>query len=98
MLVDEIRKALRKTSNTLDDEIKTNIRVARAEMLRAGVNPALANNPADVLVNSAIKDFCLWRMESDTKLSERYGEVWKFNLDNLRKSDSYVNGGDCCED
>lgn len=99
MLLDEIRKALRKTSTTLDDEILTNIRVARAEMLRAGVHPALAENPADVLVNNAIKDFCLWKMTSDEKLAERYGEVWRFDLDDLRKSYSYAVGGDYnCED
>lgn len=83
-LVEKVKLALRISHTLLDADIAETITLARAEMTRAGVNPALSesDNP---LVEGAIKTFCLSKY-TDKDKAESYFESWQYQLDNLRKS------------
>ena len=79
-MLDKIKLALRISHNHLDDDIRETINTARAEMVRAGVLPDVANGDSEV-VEMAIKTYCLYIYRD-----ERYGESWLYQLDCLRKS------------
>lgn len=89
-LVDDVKLALRISHNLLDDEIADVIASARQEMVRAGVNSAVANGEAEdsptELVEKAIKTYAMEYYTRDTKEAERYSNSFKFQCDNLRKS------------
>ena len=97
MLIDDVKRALRKTSDSLNPEIELNIKAARLEMKRVGIAPDVADADYNDLIKIAIIDFCLWRMASDEKLAERYGNRWNNAIENIRKSSGYM-AGDCDDD
>ena len=88
-LLDDIKLALRISHNLLDNEIQSEITSARQEMIRAGVDSAVANGLTTgtaELVEEAIKVYVLENHERDVKMAERYEISFRYMLDNLRKS------------
>lgn len=89
-LVDDVKLALRISHNLLDDEIADVIASARQEMVRAGVDSAIANGEAEdaptELVEKAIKTYAMEYYTRDVKEADRYSESFKYQCDNLRKS------------
>jgi len=84
-ILEKIKLALRISHTLLDAEITDVIASARQEMLRAGVDEAVANSDYE-LVETAIKTYALQYYASDVKDAERYGESFRYQLDCIRKS------------
>ena len=84
-MLNKVKLALRISHTLLDTDIEETIAQARAEMVRAGVLPAVAESD-NTLVEGAIKTFCLMHYSNDTKMAEGYSRSWEYQLDNLRKS------------
>lgn len=85
-ILEKIKLALRISHSLLDAEITDVIASARQEMLRAGVDDAVANSDYE-LVETAIKTYALQYYASDVKDAERYGESFRYQLDCIRKSE-----------
>lgn len=90
-MLDKVKLALRINHNTLDSDILATIEVARADAIRSGVPSEVMNNEEEPLVASLIKTYCLY-MYSEKEDSEKYYQSYLFQLDNLRKSLTYLEG------
>lgn len=88
-MLDKIKLALRITHTYLDSDITETIAQARAEMVRAGVQSGVAESD-NLLVEGAIKTFCLMHYSNDSKMADGYARSWEYQLDNLRKSELEV--------
>lgn len=84
-MLDKIKIALRISHNYLDDDIEDTINAAKAEMIRAGVDPDVANSEHDLVV-MAVKTYCLYVYASDKNLADGFFNSWQYQLDNIRKS------------
>lgn len=90
-----VKTALRISHSQLDTLLTQQISMARAEMVRNGMNSAVANDESNVLVTDAIISFCQMRNADTIPETDRYEISWKYQLDCLRKSTLAVpNGGD----
>lgn len=87
-MFEKVKLALGLTTSALDADIYDNIEAARAELIRSGILPEKANSDDDALITKAIKTYCQ-KEYFDDELSERYEESWKYQIDNLRKSNGY---------
>lgn len=85
-MLDRVKLALRISHNALDMEILETISAARSEMVRAGVPESVAAGDSS-LVTMAVKTYCLSVLHADQKVREGYAEAFKYQLDNIRKSD-----------
>lgn len=85
-LLADVKTAMRIGHNALDSEITANIAEARAEMVRNGIDEAVALDESNALIVSTIKTYCKMVNAPDTKTSEGYERSWLFQLENLRKS------------
>lgn len=92
-ILEKIKLALRISHSLLDAEITDVIASARQEMLRAGVDEAVANSDYE-LVETAIKTYALQYYASDVKDAERYGESFRYQLDCIRKSEITIDDGE----
>ena len=92
-ILEKIKLALRISHSLLDAEITDVIASARQEMLRAGVDEAVANSDYE-LVETAIKTYALQYYASDVKDAERYGESFRYQLDCIRKSEITISEDD----
>lgn len=72
------------SAKALDSEVDRHIKVARAEMIRAGVSVIVAKS-SHALVHEAIVVYCQMKLGEAAKY-EQFKESWEFQLDNLRKS------------
>lgn len=88
-MLDKVKLALRITHTYLDSDITETIAQARAEMVRAGVQSGVAESD-NLLVEGAIKTFCLMHYSNDSKMADGYARSWEYQLDNLRKSELEV--------
>lgn len=101
-VIDDVKKALRISHTSLDSLITQQIAMARAEMIRNGMDTAVANSESNLLVLDAIIAFCQMRNADTIAEMEAYEKSWKYQLDCLRKStwdtdsdtDSSESGGD----
>lgn len=93
-MLETIKTALRISHTKLDTEINTTIEVARAELIRAGVNADKVNDliSEDKLINEAIKTYCLFSFSNNEKMAEGYFNSWQYQVDNLRRSEGYRAG------
>lgn len=89
-MLEKVKISLRITHTLLDEDINQTIALARAEMVRAGVNSELAESD-NLLVEGAIKTFCLYHYSNDEKMSDGFFRSWEYQLDNLRKSEVMAN-------
>lgn len=90
-MLQTMKKALRISHNLLDDVIQADIETARAEMVRAGVSVEVAADDDNRLVQSCIKAFVMAMETDDAKLQEGYMNSFKYQLDNIRKSEVVMN-------
>lgn len=88
-IIDQIKTALRISHNKLDSELEARISAARAEMVRVGVEEAIANDDDDPLVLDAVKTYCQYAFTDDEKKREGFYNSWVCQIDGLRKSRSY---------
>jgi len=84
-MLDKVKLSLRISHDLLDNDILDTINTARAEMVRAGVVPSVAESNNDV-VEMAVKTYCLYVYANDEKAKDGYFTSWQYQLDNLRKS------------
>ena len=85
-VLDNVKAALRISHDELDDLLTTQIYTAKAEMIRSGMDEAVANDETNFLVTDAITTFCQMRNADTIAESDRYETSWKYQLDCLRKS------------
>lgn len=84
-MLELIKQELRISHNKLDSSIMLAISSARAELTRAGVPIAVANDEDNVLITQAISAYCKYILTDDSAIQERYFESFTYQLDNLRK-------------
>lgn len=84
-IFEKVKLALRITHDLLNAEITDVIASARQEMIRAGVDEAVANGSSE-LVETAIKTYALAYFCGNLTDSEKYTESFKYQLENIRKS------------
>lgn len=85
-LLDDVKTALRISHNALDTDIAQTIIIAQQELLRSGVVNIDTTEP---LIAEAIKTYCLEKYSDDNNTADRYGKSFKYQLDNLRKSEGF---------
>lgn len=90
-MLDQIKKALRISHTLLDDDITNTIEIACAECVRAGIPIEIMTNYNDPLVASLIKTYCLYYY-ADRSDADRYFTSFQYQLDNVRKSHTYLEG------
>lgn len=90
-MLEKIKTALRISHDALDSDITETIMEARADAIRSGVPAEVMNNESEPLVVSVIKTYCLY-VYGDKDSSARYWESYQYQLDNLRKSLTYLEG------
>lgn len=88
-ILSKVKTALRIGHTSLDTDILDTIDTAKAEMVRAGINPAKITE-SDYLITDAIKTYCKYIYWSDSKTQEGYFTAWQYQLDCLRKSSDYI--------
>ena len=91
-MLEKIKVARRISHNYLDEEINDTISVARAELIRSGVDEEIAESD-DILILSAIKAYCLYYFEEDERKKDGFWKSWEYQLDCLRKSTGYRREG-----
>lgn len=93
-MLETIKTALRISHTKLDNEINNTIAVARAELVRLGINADKVNDliSEDKLINEAIKTYCLFSFSNNEKMVEGYFNSWQYQVDNLRRSEGYRAG------
>lgn len=87
--LERVKLALRISHDMLDSEINDNISAARLELKRVGVSDSFADSETDMLIVNAVKTYCLMRMAKSIADAEGYARSWEYQLDNLRKTNSY---------
>lgn len=86
---EKVKLALRISHTLLDSDIDDTIASAKLEMSRAGVSDSALDTP-DELVEMCIKTYCLMHYANNEKMAEGYQKSFELQLDQLRKSTSYV--------
>lgn len=89
-MLEKVKLALRISHTQLDDEIEEVISEARADLIRSGVSPVKAQSEADPLICATIKSYVLSKLSSDPKVREGYFTSYLYQMDNLRKSKTYM--------
>ena len=90
-LIDDVRTALRVTSDMTDVEIQMWIDAAKADMLRCGVKPELVNDKTMYpLVRSAITCFVKGQYGYDNSEAPRFLDSYRLMLAALLNSKSNV--------
>lgn len=84
-MLEKVKIALRIRHTYLDSDIQDTIKTARAEMIRAGIIPKVANCEHE-LIEMAIKTYCQYVYANDSKIADGYFKSWEYQLDNIRKS------------
>lgn len=85
-LLNDVKTALRISHNKLDSELTANIAEARAEMVRLGIDEAVAIDEGNPLIVGAIKTYVKMINAKDVKTAEGYDKSWMYQLDCIRKS------------
>lgn len=84
-MLEKVKKALRISHDYLNEDIEDTINTARAELIRSGVDKAIAECDSD-LTQMAIKTYCQFVYAEDQKMKDGYEKSWMYQLDALRKS------------
>ncbi|MGE6516640.1 head-tail connector protein [Lysinibacillus sphaericus] len=85
MLLEHVKKSLRVSSTTFDDEIQSLINAAELELKRCGV----FYKDADDLVKQAIVQFCKSRFGYDNKEAERFEKIFYDMASSMSLSGEY---------
>lgn len=71
-MLELVKKALRISNPAFDDEIEGMIAAARADLVLAGVNVAIASLDTDALINRAIIIYCKAEFGYDNPDADRF--------------------------
>lgn len=77
----KIKKALRITTDTLNDEIKDNIGAAKEDLRRVGVDPDTGGK----LIQKAVELYCKWQFDFCGK-GEAFAESYRELRDSIKLS------------
>ena len=86
MFVDAIKKAVRISHNSLDDEILRIEKYACAELVRAGVPQEIVEDDTNDLIKNAVITRALMELGAE-KTYNNAKLSWEYQLDNLRRHD-----------
>lgn len=89
LLLDEVKTALRVTEDVFNDRIESLINVARADLARAGITEAAADDP---LVKEAIITYCRATFGTPADAA-RMLEIYKQQRQTLAMSTGYTDWG-----
>lgn len=76
------------SDEAMDNLIRDYIEQARADMIRKGVSPYLAEDECSASVQGCIQSFVRWKMAYSNKDSVQNLSEYQLQLDELRKSQS----------
>jgi|UPI0003B363AA uncharacterized phage protein (predicted DNA packaging) len=88
-LLDDVKLALRITSSAFDSEISDLIAAARADLIRAGVEPTRVNVDDVPLVRRAIIVYCKGNFGYDNPEAERFLASYDLMRQELSLSSGY---------
>jgi hypothetical protein len=88
-LLDDVKLALRISHSKLDGEIADYIASAKEDMIRAGASECFVNASNSGLITTAIKTYVLARMVDSPDMAEKYQQAYEYQLDSIRKSESF---------
>lgn len=71
-ILTDVKTALRRSSNTFDNEISNLINSARLDMVISGITQAKADDDTDALIKQAIILYCKAEFGYDNQESERF--------------------------
>lgn len=71
-MLELVKKALRISNTAFDDEIESLIAAARADLVLAGVNVAIASLDTDALINRAVVVYCKAEFGYDNPDADRF--------------------------
>ena len=87
----KIRTAVRRSANEKTDaELKDIIQQCRADLVRMGVKPTIANSEKDALVLGCQRAFARWQFGINGDEAERNREDYRTMANDLRKSQSVL--------
>ena len=84
-----VRKRLRITHTSIDDQLTNDISAAKAELKRVGISSTAVEASADPLIDKAIMAYCMWVESSNDKMAAGYEAMWDNWRDELRKTNEY---------
>jgi len=92
MMLDEVKLALRITSNDLDVEIQSLIDAAIADLKLSGISPAKAEDITDPLIKRAIITYCQAHFDYDDKAADRLLQSYIMLKSHLALAEDYRAG------
>lgn len=92
-LTDDVKVALRVSSNAYDAEVAALVAAALADMRRVGVpDAALSEDSPDPLARMAVLLFCKARFGYDNDEAPRFEESYRQTVADLANSPAYTGG------
>lgn len=88
-VIEKVKTAKRIRHTGIDTEINRLDKVARANMVRAGVNEEKANSEDDSLIEEAVVTFVLSKIADTPEMQQKYEEAYRLQVDELRRSRGY---------
>lgn len=83
-----VKRSLRWSHDSLDGEIRDNIRAAQDELIRVGVDETAARGRSPLIIR-AIKTYCKGCFADDPETADRFMAAFNVQADGLRKSHGY---------
>ena len=90
--VTAVRKRLRITHTSIDDQLTNDINAAKSELTRVGISSTAVEAASDPLIDKAIMAYCMWVESSNDKMATGYQAQWDQWRDELRKTHGYRDG------
>ena len=84
-----VRKRLRITHTSIDDQLTNDVAAAKAELRRVGISSTSVEAQNDSLIDKAIMAYCMWVESSNDKMATGYEAMWETWRDELRKTQGY---------
>lgn len=93
-LLDDIKVAMRITTNAFDRELHDLIAAAQSDLKLSGVAPTKAENDADPLIRRAIITYVKANFGWDNPEAERFAKSYDMLKAHLTLSQEYITAGD----
>lgn len=88
--ISDIRKCLRNSSTALDKEVEDIIKAGRADLIRAGVLQAKAEDEEDPLIKRALTNYAKAEFGLDNPDSEKYRAAYERMRTALTLATDYI--------
>ena len=91
-LIDDVKLALRITSNVFDKEVEDLINAARQDLILSGISQSKAYDENDPLIKRAVTVYCKTHFGYDNPEAERFQQAYNMLKTHLALSEEYAVG------